>query len=174
MTNPEGDPTPRTLAQLQQSMSGLRELFEARFDGYDKAIRLLQEITNSQPTAGVIDERLSALRELVEVRFRELKERTDALAISNKNSIDLALQAAEKAATKSEGSFNKQIDALAGQISQQGSSLETRINDTKERLTIIEAGGQGSKQSYGVVGAIATFSVAAIGLVFLILSKVIP
>lgn len=149
----------------------LRELIDVRFAGNDRAIELLEATAKSQPTAGVIDERLTALKELVEVRFRELKERTDALAISNKNSIDLALQAAEKAATKSEGSFNKQIDALAAQISQQGNSLETRINDTKERLTIIEAGGQGSKQSYGTILAVGSFGVSVIVAALLVAAK---
>lgn len=149
----------------------LREMFETRFRGYDEAIRLLQDIANSQPTAGVIDERLTALKELVEVRFRELKERTDTLAISNKNSIDLALQAAEKAATKSEGAFNKQIDALSAQISQATSSLETRINDNKERVTIIEAGGQGSKQSYGVMVTVIVVAATVINVSLMVISK---
>lgn len=172
MNNPGGDPTPRTLDQLRQSQSGIRELFEARFDGYDKAIRLLQEIANSQPTTGVINERLISLKDIVEIRFHELDVRTNAVAASNKNSIDLALQAAKEAASKSENAFNKQIDAISAQLSQAVSSLETRINDTKERLTIIEAGGQGSKQSYGVMMTIAGLGIAFIGMAAVVISKV--
>lgn len=172
MNNPGGDPTPRTLDQLRQSQSGIRELFEARFDGYDKAIRLLQELANSQPTTGVINERLISLKDIVEIRFHELDVRTNAVAASNKNSIDLALQAAKEAASKSENAFNKQIDAISAQLSQAVSSLETRINDTKERLTIIEAGGQGSKQSYGVMMTIAGLGIAFIGMAAVVISKV--
>ncbi len=173
MNNPNGDPTPRTLDQLRQSMSGLRELFETRFEANDKAIRLLQEIANSQPTPGVIDERLIALKEIVEVRFHELDVRTNAVAASNKNSIDLALQAAKEAASKSENAFNKQIDALAAQINAAVSSLETRINDTKEQVITIVAGGQGSKQSFGVMVTIATLGIAFIGMVAVVVSKVV-
>ena len=173
MNNPDGDPTPRTLAQLQQSMSGLRELFETRFEGYDKAIRLLQEIANSQPTPGVLEVMLVSLKENMETRFRELDVRTDAVAARDKNSIDLALQAAKEAASKSENAFNKQIDALAAQINAAVSSLETRINDTKEQVITIVAGGQGSKQSFGVMVTIATLGIAFIGMVAVVVSKVV-
>ncbi|WP_458395328.1 hypothetical protein [Rhizobium ruizarguesonis] len=172
MNNPSGDPTPRTIEQVRQAIAALREVFEAKFSGYDKAIDLIGESANRQPTPGTVDERLTALKEIVEIRFHELDVRTNALALSNKNSIDLALQAAKEAAAKSENAFNKQIDAISAQLSQAVSSLETRINDTKERLTIIEAGGQGSKQSYGVMVTIATLGIAFIGMAAVVISKV--
>ncbi|WP_027685045.1 hypothetical protein [Rhizobium leguminosarum] len=173
MNNPNGDPTPRTIEQVRQAIAALREIFDAKFYGYDKAIDLLQEASNRQPTPGTVDERLTALKEIVEIRFHELDVRTNALALSNKNSIDLALQAAKEAAAKSENAVSKQIEAISAQHSQAVSSLETRINDTKEQVITIVAGGQGSRQSYGVIYAIAGISISFVGVMVLIISKVI-
>lgn len=167
MTTAPGDPTPRTIDQLNQAIAGQRELFEAKlenmwtkFEGYDKAILLLQEIANSQPTPGILEERLAAVQKSMDNRFQGLKELRDALAVSDKESLNLALQAAEKAATKSEGAFNKQLDALAD-----------RVNDIKDRTINMEAGDKGSKQSYGVILGVASFAVAFTGVIILLVSK---
>lgn len=165
------DPSIRTLEQLSQAVKGLREVFETRFTGYDEAIKLLQSHANREPTPGIIYANLMALKESVEMRFRELDIRTSKLDASNKTSIDLALQAAKEAAQKSEMAFNKQIDALSTQIAQATSSLETRINDTKERLTIIEAGGQGQRQGYGVITAVIGVAVSLVTVAVLLISK---
>lgn len=166
------DPTARTIDTLRRENGSLRELIEARLDGYDKAIAVFRESANQQPTPGIINERLEALKEIVQVRFHELDVRTNAVAASNKNSIDLALQAAKEAASKSENAFNKQIDALASQVNASVGSLETRHNDIKERVTTIEAGGQGSKQSYGVMVTIATLGIAFIGMAAVVISRI--
>lgn len=169
MTTSSGDPTPRTIEQLNQAMTGIRELFEAkfqnietRFESGDKAVQRLQDIANSQPTPGIIDERLTALKESVDKRFQGVKELRDALAISDKESLNLALQAAEKAAMKSEGSFNKQLDSLAD-----------RVNDIKDRTINMEAGDKGSKQSYGVILGLASFAVAFTSVIILLVSKLV-
>jgi hypothetical protein len=154
-----GDPTPRTIEQVRMAIESLRELFEAKFENIetkfaeaDKAVQLLQETVNSQPTPGIIDERLTALKESVDKRFQGVKELRDALAISDKESLNLALQAAEKAATKAEAAFNKQLDAVA-----------ERVNDIKDRTINMEASEKGSKESGASSLAIAAFVVAALG-----------
>jgi len=162
MTNPDEDlhlPT-------QQQMESLRELFETRFAEYDKAIQLLQQKADSQPTPGVLEERLIASYKLNDVRFQELKERTVELATSSNKSLDLALQSAEKAVTKSEAAVNKQIDAISTQVAQAVSSLEKRV-------TTMEAGGQGSKQSYNTVLSVAALGISAILAVIAVIS-IIP
>jgi uncharacterized coiled-coil protein SlyX len=167
LTTAGGDPTPRTIEQLNQAIAGQRELFDAKlenietkFESNDKAILLLQQIANSQPTPGILEERLIALKESMAKQFQGVKELRDALAISDKESINLALQATKEAAAKTEDAFNKQMDALA-----------ERVNDTKERLTIIEAGGQGSRQSYAGMMAAASLIIAAIVAATVVLSK---
>jgi hypothetical protein len=142
----------------------LREIFETRFKGYDEAIRLLQDAANNQPTTGVISERLIALDRIVELRFNEWNVRTDALAVSNQKSIDLALQAAKEAAAKSEGAVNKQIDSLNARIDQSVTALATRLNDIKESVTILGARGEGSKQTNANMTTVISIIIAAVSL----------
>lgn len=139
-------------------------VIEARLGGYDRAVERLQDIANSQPTPGTVNERLIALKEIVETRFRELDVRTNAVAASDKKAIDLALQAAKEAAAKSEDAFNKQI-----------SSLEARITDIKDRVVGMEAGALGSRQGYAGIGTAISLAAAVIGAVVaivLVISRV--
>lgn len=166
-----GDPSTRTIAQLEQAVHSVRELFETRFAGHEEAVRLLQAQANREPTNGVLDERLNALVHVVELRFEEWNIRTNALAVSNQKSIDLALEAAKEAASKSENAFNKQIDALGVQIGQAVNSLQGSINDVKDRLTRLEAGGQGSKQSWNVMAMVIAAVVPIIAVTVLLLNN---
>lgn len=171
MTDSLGDPTLRTIAQLELAISSVRELFETRFEGNEEAVRLLQAQANREPTNGVINERLSSLDRIVQLRFDEWNVRTNELAKSNQKSIDLALEAAKEAAAKSENAFNKQIDALGVQIVQAVGSLQGSINDVKDRLTRLEAGGQGSKQSWNVMAMVIAAVVPIIAVTVLLLNN---
>jgi hypothetical protein len=161
LNNPGGDPTPRTIEQVNQATKSLRELIEARLEESGKAVRLLQENANRQPVPEVLDARLIAVSEKMEIRFSEMDKRNDAVAASNQKSIDLALQAQKEAAAKSENAFNKQIDALNQQLVQATRALETRLNDTKETVDKIEAGGQGKQQNQTGMIAVAGLVIAA-------------
>jgi hypothetical protein len=172
VTESPGDPTLRTIAQLELAVHSVRELFETRFAGYEEAIRLLQAQADREPSTGILNERLGALDKIITLRFDEWNIRTNALAVSNQKSIDLALEAAKEAAAKSESAFNKQIDALAAQIGQAVNSLQGSINDVKDRLTRLEAGGQGSKQSWNVVFAVIGAVVPTIAVIVLLLNNV--
>lgn len=159
--NTGGDPTPRTIEQLRLYTDSLRELFEAKFDNIEtkfheaeKAVQLLQEQMNRSPTPGIIDERLTSLKESVEKRFQGLKELRDTLAISDKESLNLALKAQQEAANKAEGAFNKQLDAIA-----------ERVNDIKDRTINMEASDKGSKQTSASSLSVAAFVVAVIGTI---------
>lgn len=172
MTDGLGDPTLRTIAQLELAIRSVRELFETRFEGNEEAVRLLQAQSNREPQNGVLDERLTALDRIIALRFEEWNTRTKELAVSNQKSIDLALEAAKEAAAKSETAFNKQIDALSVHIGQVVSSLQGSINDVKDRLTRLEAGGQGSKQSWNVMAMVIAAVVPVIAVTILLLNNV--
>ena len=64
---PIPDPSLLTTEQLHHEIATLRELLEARLDGYDTATKLLSETVNRTPT--VIQTEISHLRELVETRL---------------------------------------------------------------------------------------------------------
>ncbi len=151
----------------------LRELMATQFRGYDEAINLLRFTASSQPAPGVLGERLDAVKEITENRFRELDVRTNALAVSNQKSIDLALQAAKEAAAKSESAFNKQMDSIGERMAQGAASIEGRFNDLKERVTTIEASGAGSKQSVGMIMVFVSMAISGISATFAIIMAIL-
>jgi hypothetical protein len=143
------------------ALNSLRELFDARFEETGKAVRLLQEDSNRQPTANVLEERIKAMAREMDLRFSEMEKRNSAVAVSDQKSIDVALQAQKEAAAKSENAVLQAIGAL-----------ETRLNDTKETLLRMEGGGQGSRQSYTGMMAAASLVIAAIVAATVVLSKI--
>jgi hypothetical protein len=115
----------------------------AKLEGYDKAIERVQAIADKQPTPDQLNERLEALKELVEMRFEQLELRTNAVAFSDKKALDAAFQAAKE----------------------QFVSLELRINDIKDRVVELVARGVGSKQTYAAIFAAAAFVASMIGVI---------
>ena len=63
---PRPDPTVRTIETLAHDLAGLRELIEARLDGYDKAILLLQTSANRSPTPAELGIDLQNFKTLVD------------------------------------------------------------------------------------------------------------
>jgi hypothetical protein len=159
---------------LPRDIASLRELIEARLDGYDKAIVVLQAIASSQPTPGIVMAAVEALKERVDlslyglkelrdekfagiqVQFRERDTRTEQSAAATKIAVDAALQAAKEAVAaqniasaqaiaKAEAATTKQIDAIAALISAQAKGTDDKIDDVKGRVTMIESQKAGDK-----------------------------
>src|SRR6185369_13411363 len=146
-SRPVPDPTLLTTQQLIRENLWLREVLEtrltgiqeanllrqnntnARFEAYDKAIKLLQDISDKFP--GRIDEKINSLKEVheekfasIQVQFRERDVRTEQSSKDSKVAVDAALQAAKEAVgeqnkssaltiAKSEASMTKQIDGIS-------------------------------------------------------------
>jgi hypothetical protein len=193
---PRPDPTVLTTAALamavsslreyfQASHDGMKELFLARFTSMDKAIALLQTITDRQPAE--VDSKITNLRTLheekfdsIQTQFRERDVRTETQQRDGKVAVDAALQAAKEAVgeqnkssslaiAKSEAATSKQIDQLGVLISTTTAGTNDKIEDIKERLTRIEGQAtgvgenrQGTKQSLAIYVAVAAIIIAAI------------
>jgi hypothetical protein len=151
---PVPDPTLLTTQQLYREVAALRELFETRLNGYDKAIVVLQDIASSQPTPGIVMAAVQALekqtsfetralKELhesqfgekfssIETQFRERDTRAEQTAKDNKTSIDAALQAAKEAVSEQNKSNTLAIDkseaAFTKQIDQIGTLIATTVS----------------------------------------------
>jgi hypothetical protein len=131
---PVPDPTPLTTIQLETAIRNLRDLVEAefkvsdaKFNAMETAVKLLQEVTNQQPTVAEVytrsTERFSAIKEQfesieilekerfsrVEQQFVERDKRieqlntananaAEQLRIANATAIAAALQAQKEAA----------------------------------------------------------------------------
>ena len=146
---PVPDPTALTTQQLLRELASLREIFETRLDGMDKAATVLSETVNRTPTA--IQTAISNVREVYDERFAgialqftERDVRTEQAAKGGKEALDAALLAAKELvaqqneanrgeAAKTEQNFTKQIDAQAA-----------RIDELKERIDRGEGQSSGS------------------------------
>jgi hypothetical protein len=198
-SRPVPDPTLLTTQQLIRENLWLREVLEtrltgiqeanllrqnntnARFEAYDKAIKLLQDISDKFP--GRIDEKIHSLKEVheekfasIQVQFRERDVRTEQSSKDSKVAVDAALQAAKEAVgeqnkssalaiAKSEASTTKQIDQQGLLIQSTAKASDEKIDDIKERLTRIEGGGKGMRDMVGWIVAGIFLLIAVIGFI---------
>jgi hypothetical protein len=72
---PRPDPTLLTTQQLLRELSSLRELFEARLDGIDKATELLSTNVNRTPTE--IQKQITHMSELTDQKFVGVSQHFD-------------------------------------------------------------------------------------------------
>jgi cation transport regulator ChaB len=166
---------------FETQIKGLHELVESRIDGMDKAIKLLQTISDRIPSQ--IDEKITHLRELhqekfesIQTQFTERDTRTEQTSRDSKVAVDAALQAAKEAVgeqnkssalaiAKSEAATTKQIDQLGQTIQAGTAGIGVQINDIKERLTRIESEDRGQKAAVTTQQTSNTSLVGIIGLV---------
>lgn len=158
------DPTPLTTQQLLRENLWLRELIEARIRGLevrmeagDEAVRLLQAFADRTPTTMDVQHAVEKLREVAFVKFdgirTQLQERDAAMEKASKDvksAVDAAFAAAKEAVgeqnksnaaaiDKSEKAFTKQVDGLSDIIKTTAKGVDDKINDIKERITVIES-----------------------------------
>lgn len=189
VTTPNPDPTILTTQQLlreiatsrelvESKVDGLQAMFETRLDGMDKAIEILNKI--SDRAMSTIAESVSQLQKLHEEKFRsiatqfaERDTRTEQTSRDSKVAVDAALQAAKEAVgeqnksnslaiAKSETAFTKQIDQIGVQISTQQKGSDDKIDDIKSRLQSIESTKKGSDSTWAIVIAVAGLAIAIV------------
>lgn len=180
-STPVPDPTVLTTQASERAVAALRELMEARVDALgvitdtkfserDKAISILQELTNKIP--GLISEGIAHLQMLhdekfssIQKQFAERDTRTEQAAATTSKAIDAALSAQKEASgeqnrsneakiTKSEGAFTKQIDQISVLMSAESKASDVQMNDIKQRLIMIESHGKGTSDSWAMVFAV--------------------
>ena len=188
---PVPDPTVLTTAAILREMQSLREilegridghrdLFNARIDGMDKAITLLQVITDRQPAD--VDRKVESLQKLheekfgsIQVQFKERDVRTEQTSRDSKVAVDAALQAAKEAVgaqqassataiAKNETATAKQIDTLALLIQTGNKASDDKIADLKDRLNRIEGKSEGKTGVGQSLVAVASLIIAAIAV----------
>jgi hypothetical protein len=183
---PVPDPTVLTTQQLTREILAIRELIEARLDGMDKAINLIQAQSDRAPqhidsaitaAVGRLQELHSEKFESIATQFKERDIRTEQTSRDNKVAIDAALQAQKEAVgkqnesnaqaiAKSEAAFIKQIDQIGILITTMGSATDDKISDIKDRLTTIEGIKKGGSDSWAYVVALAGLAVAILAVIF--------
>jgi hypothetical protein len=178
---PIPDPTTLTTQQLLREILAVRELFETRLDGMDKAVALLQATLNKSPSIAEMYAKHEQMFDNIQTQFQERDTRTDQTAKDNKVAVDAALQAAKEAVgeqnkssqlaiAKSESATTKQIDAIGELIANGQKGLDDKIDDMKTRLTLIEGRTRGIGDSWGfVVGLVGVM--AAVGAIIALVLK---
>lgn len=171
-SRPIPDPTVLTTQALQREVAGLKELVETRLEAMDKAITLLQSRSDRSPSIDVVNESVTSLRKLFIEKFRrvdtQIAERdtsTDKTAQANAKAIEAALQAAKEAVSeqnksnaesmlKTETALTKQLDQQGVLMQQKTESLESQVDDLKERLNVSDGRSKGAGDIWGyVIGA---------------------
>jgi hypothetical protein len=187
------DPTALTMKQILRENANLREVLEARMDGTDKLVGLLQAALDMRPD--VITKEVTHLQKLHEekfssigTQFKERDTRTEQTGKDSKVAVDAALQAAKEAVSeqnkssalaiaKSEASTNKQLEQIGATIQAVTSSLNDKIDDVKMRLTTFDGllkGGQTQKddgRANIALGVSIVVAVLTLGSAFYTVSK---
>jgi tetrahydromethanopterin S-methyltransferase subunit B len=139
-SRPRPDPTVRTEEQLRRELDLNKEWILAklediynRFESGDKAVQLLQEFANRQPTTATVALKVDSLKDLL---VTVLAERNTARAAEN--------QASATAILKSEQSLTKVIEALAELVETKTGGLNEKISAVETRTTVIESRANGS------------------------------
>jgi hypothetical protein len=175
-------------SQIERDVNHLKGFVEARLDGMDKAILLMQSITDRVPQ--LTDEKINSLKMLheekfnsIQTQFRERDVRTEQSSKDSKVAVDAALQAAKEAVgeqnkssalaiSKSEAATTKQIDQIGASMQAQTKNVDDKFTDMKDRLTmiegrgaLIEGRGTGRQDSWG-------WAIGAIGIVVALIAIV--
>jgi hypothetical protein len=147
---PRPDPTLLTTQQLLREMASLREIFETRLDGMDKAADVLSETVNRTPTAiqtaianlqDVYDERFRSVQQqlvdrgqTVEQRFSSIAQqfserdvRTEQAATASASALAAALQAAKEAVFEQAQAAAKAADKTETSFTKQIDLLLSQI-----------------------------------------------
>lgn len=163
LTNlPSPDPTILTTQALQREIEALKERFndksdlvrqvaEERMECLEHEIKLLRDIVESAPARR--DQALNQMQELIDekfhainARFAERDIRATAMHQANKEAINAALTTVKETMNKSELAFTKQVDQIMTLIYSAQKGSDGKIDDLKERLTILESHKLGAKE----------------------------
>lgn len=160
---PVPDPTLLTTQALADKVAGLRDIIETRLDGYDKAIVLIRDQLNREPTPSAVrgeihqfksvgDTRYEGLRDLYQEKFDGVKNQFDLRDVQQTrqdaaretalvNALSTAKELVEKqnisnttAINKSEAQFAQQILQINTLIAAATENFGGKIDDLTKNL----------------------------------------
>lgn len=160
-----GDPTPRTLESLTQAMKAIEDKTRIEFEAQKEAVRLLQDLSNRQPTTEAVNERLDALKELTNAQFVALRELVNAKFEGNKTALDAALKTQKEASDKIESNFTRQFESIANIVEAKTKGLDDKIADNKDRITRTDGRGTGRADFIGWIVAAVIIAGGVVAIV---------
>lgn len=162
-SRPVPDPTILTTAQLVTAITSLRDMLEARINGVDKLIALMQN--NMDARTGDIRIEFGEKLKLLATQISERDTTVERTSRDSKVAVDAAFAAAKEAVgeqnksnalsiAKSEAAFTKQIDQIGGLISTIAKGVDDKIDDIKTRITTIETSKTVQTQGLSTMGTV--------------------
>jgi len=179
------DPTVLTTQQLDKAIGSVREIIEARLTGIENVLAILQKGMETLPESCLAE--VQALEALHEEKFNGIKTQiierdiqAEKASRDVKSAVDAAFAAAKEAVseqnksnalsiTKSEAAFTKQLDGVNALIITSTATVEGKINDIKERLTMIESHKKGVADGWGIIVGVTSLMIALAAVVITIL-----
>ena len=185
-------------ALLNAHMDGMEGTLSARITAIDHDLDRLQAAVEQEPAqTGVL---VNTLRDLhqekfgsIQVQFVERDVRTEQTSRDSKVAVDAALQAAKEAVekqntssalaiAKSESATTKQIDtqgiliatattSLNERIDAASATMNSKIDDLKDRMNRMEGGASGGHQVWGYLIGAAGSLIGIISLLYNVLHR---
>lgn len=174
-SRPVPDPTVLTTQQLFQAIASLKELFEVRVHSIEENIKLIQSDLDQRSKE--TREQVKHLELLHNEKFKridtQILERdgqTDKASRDVKSAVEQAFLAAKQAVdqqnntnalsiAKSDATISKQIDGITETMKSNTKTTDDKINDLKDRVTIVESLKKGGSDVISYV--FAAFAAAA-------------
>lgn len=174
------DPTTRTVEALYREVDHLKELWTNDRFAAKTAIELFQARLDMQPWPIENKLAIESLKEVmlekfksVDIRFADNLLRAEENSRASKTAVDAAFASSGQAITKNEGNTNKQLDQIQANIVSNAKSQDDKINDLKDRITVMESLGRGManqktetqtgiSSNVGVIGLGVAIIVAAV------------
>lgn len=161
-----------TMEQVRHEVQLLRDIVGTRLDAMDKAVALLQSHVDKSPTTGELNVMFNERQRSIQVQLDERDRRFELAAKENQQALDAAFASQKEAVAKSEGNTTKQIDQLVLALNTANSTLDEKINDTKTRISNIEARGEGYSRGFGYIATGIGIVSAIIGAIVALFFKV--
>jgi ribosomal protein L7/L12 len=160
-TTPRPDPTSLTTDQLLRETHSLRDLMRAELKS---EVDLTAERFASVATHLSLSE-----RQRVEQK-KDTKDAVDAALAAAKEAVKEQTTASERAIAKSEAATTKQLEQLTATFNTAIKGVTDLLNDSKDRLSRMEAIKQGGKDTYTSLYAVLGAGLTLLVIVDLLLA----
>jgi len=121
---------------------------------HQRTLTHIEKIADAQP--GLMTEKITAAMAIISERFKAVEQqfterdaRTDFAFAAAKEIVTNQNAASALAVAKSEAAFSKQIDQQHTLMNATTNAMDSKINETRDRLTRLEGAGLGRQQQYG-------------------------
>ena len=148
------DPTQRTIETLQREIGSVLEKAMAALDG-------VESISNERFRS--IERQMALVEQQRVEQKKDTKDAVDAALTAQKEAVKEQTTASERAIAKSEMATAKQLDQLTATFTVSISGVTDLLNDTKDRVSKLEAGKAGHQAANAQMIALAAICATLFG-----------